>query len=94
MPVERAFRGSPEPGADVIREVASVSAPVGRTPLPAKGASEHRSRGKAARSPHPRACIWHPCLLPHVARLGMCGRGGPSSIGSRPTRHRRSWPRI
>jgi hypothetical protein len=33
---ERAFRGSPEPGADVIREVASMSAPVGRTPLPTK----------------------------------------------------------
>jgi len=33
---ERAFRGSPEPGADVIREVASMSAPDGRTPLPTK----------------------------------------------------------
>jgi len=33
---ERAFRGSPEPGADVIREVTSMSAPAGRTPLPAK----------------------------------------------------------
>ncbi|GII34966.1 hypothetical protein Pmi06nite_84080 [Planotetraspora mira] len=33
---ERAFRGSLEPGADVIREVASMSAPVGRTPLPTK----------------------------------------------------------
>ena len=33
---ERVFRGSPEPGADVIREMASMSAPVGRTPLPTK----------------------------------------------------------
>ncbi|MFJ3339367.1 AAA family ATPase [Streptomyces sp. NPDC086766] len=31
---ERAFRGLPEPGADVIREVASMSAPVGRTHVP------------------------------------------------------------
>jgi hypothetical protein len=33
---EQAFRDSPEPGADVIREVASMSALIGRTPLPAK----------------------------------------------------------
>jgi Phage integrase, N-terminal SAM-like domain len=33
-------------------------------------------------------------LTPHVTRLGTCGRGGRSSVGLRPTRHRRSWPRI
>lgn len=36
MRMSGAFRGSPEPGADVIRDVASMSAPVGRTPLPTK----------------------------------------------------------
>jgi hypothetical protein len=81
LPVERAFRGSPEPGADVIREVAPMSAPVGRIPLPTKwsGRAFDHTGKLLTRSIH-RARIRHPCLPPHVTRLGTCGRGGPSSL--------------
>ena len=43
-----------------------MSAPAGRTPLPTKWRSEHRSRGKAAHSPHP-TCL-HLAPMPTVAR--------------------------
>ncbi len=63
---ERAFRDSPEPGADVIREVPSMSAPAGRTPLPAMWSEWTSITRKAAHTPHP-TCL-HPAPMPTAAR--------------------------
>ena len=62
---ERAFRGSPEPGADVIREVTSMSAPADRTPLSTMWSEWTSITREAAHTPHP-TCL-HLAPMPTAA---------------------------